>query len=144
MPFLNTKNDRPVLLLLLFVLFGVAKQYGNISIRKATKPSTDIKSKKYWIFGKFLWMSYPSNFAVKHPWYCLAPRRLSLHEHVHAKEGGKEPTGETGLRLPSVRFPWSLVVHHQSLASTLRKTKRLRKRLSLISPATRTWTSIES
>ena len=83
-------------------------------------------------------------FSVKHPCCCLAPRRLSLDEHVHAKEGGKETTGETALRLPSVLFPWSLAAHHQSLASTLRKTKRLRKRLSLISPATRTWTSIET
>ena len=33
------------------------------------------------------------------------------------------------LRLPSVPFPWSLAVHHQSLASTLRKTKHLRRRL---------------
>ena len=33
------------------------------------------------------------------------------------------------LRLLSVPFPWSLAVHHQSLASTLRKTKRLRRRL---------------
>ena len=33
--------------------------------------------------------------------------------------------------LPSVLFPWSLAAHHQSLASTLRKTKRLRRRLAL-------------
>ena len=40
------------------------------------------------------------------------------------------PRTETSLsRLPSVPFPWSLAVHHQSLASTLRKTKRLRRRL---------------
>ena len=38
--------------------------------------------------------------------------------------------GETALRLPSVPFPWSLVVHHQSLASTLRKKKRLRRRMT--------------
>ena len=31
--------------------------------------------------------------------------------------------GETALRLPSVPFPWSLAVHHQSLASTLRKNE---------------------
>ena len=37
---------------------------------------------------------------------------VSLHENVRAKEGGKE----TALRLPSVAFPWSLAVHHQSLA----------------------------
>ena len=47
---------------------------------------------------------------------CLVPRRLSLDENVRAKEGGKETTGETALRLPSVPFPWSLAVHHQSLA----------------------------
>ena len=35
---------------------------------------------------------------------------------VRAKEGE-----------PSVPFPWSLAAHHQSLASTLRKTKRLRR-----------------
>jgi len=54
---------------------------------------------------------------------------LSLDENVRAKEGGKETAGETALRLPSVPFPWSLAVHHPSLASTLRKTKRLRRRL---------------
>ena len=36
---------------------------------------------------------------------------------VRAKEGGKETTGETALRLPSVPFPWSLAVYHQSLVS---------------------------
>ena len=57
---------------------------------------------------------------------------LSLDENVRAKEGGKETTGETALRLPSVPFPWSLAVHHQSLASaTLRKTKRQRRKLLL-------------
>ena len=35
---------------------------------------------------------------------------------MRAKEGGKETTGETSLRLLSVPFPWSLAVHHQSLA----------------------------
>jgi len=62
----------------------------------------------------------------------LLPRTqtsLSLDENVRAKEGGKETTGETSLRLPSLPFPWSLAVHHQSLDSTLRKTKRLRRRL---------------
>ena len=57
---------------------------------------------------------------------------LSLDENVRAKDGGKETTGETALRLPSVPFPWSLAVHHQSLASaTLRKTKRQRRKLLL-------------
>ena len=41
---------------------------------------------------------------------------LSLDENVRANEGGKETTGETALRLPSVPFHWSLPVHHQSLA----------------------------
>ena len=41
---------------------------------------------------------------------------VSLDENVRVKEGGKETTGETALRLPSVAFPWSLAVHHQSLA----------------------------
>ena len=60
---------------------------------------------------------------------CLVPRRLSLDENVRAKEGGKETTGETSFRLPSVPFPWSLAIHNQSLAITLRQTKRLRRRL---------------
>ena len=62
---------------------------------------------------------------------CHVPRRLSLDENVRAKEGGKETTGETSLRLRCVPFPWSLAVHHQSLAlaSTMRKTKRLRRRM---------------
>ena len=42
--------------------------------------------------------------------YCLVSRRLSLSldENVRAKEGGK---------VPSVPFPWSLAVLHQSLVS---------------------------
>ena len=39
-------------------------------------------------------------------------------------------TGETAFRQPSVPFPWSVAVHHQSLASTTRKTKPLGRRLS--------------
>ena len=35
--------------------------------------------------------------------------------------------------MPSVPFPWSLAAHHQSFASTWRKTKRLRRRLAPIS-----------
>ena len=35
---------------------------------------------------------------------------------MRAKEGGKETTGETSLRLPSVPLPWFLAVDHQSLA----------------------------
>ena len=38
---------------------------------------------------------------------CLVPRRLSLDENVPAKEGGKERY---------VPFPWSLAVHHRSVA----------------------------
>ena len=45
---------------------------------------------------------------------------VSLDENVRVKEGGKETTGETALRLPSVAFPWSLAVHHQSLAFRFR------------------------
>ena len=44
------------------------------------------------------------------------PRTQTSLFDVRAKEGGKETTGETALRLPSVPFPWSLAVHHQSLA----------------------------
>ena len=36
---------------------------------------------------------------------------------------------KAGRRQPSVPFPWSLAARYQSLASTLRKTKRLRRRL---------------
>ena len=57
---------------------------------------------------------------------CLVPRRLdlSLDENMRAKEGGKETTGETSLRLP-------FITSHSrfALASTMRKTKRLRWRL---------------
>ena len=52
---------------------------------------------------------------------------LSLNENVRAKEAGKETTGV--YRLLWVPFPRSLAVHFQSLASTLRNTKRLRMRL---------------
>ena len=41
---------------------------------------------------------------------------LSLEENLRAKEGGKEKTGETSLRLASFSFPWSLALRHQSLA----------------------------
>ena len=63
----------------------------------------------------------------------LLPRTqtsLSLDENVRAKEGAKETTGETSLRLPLVPFPWSVAVHHQSFTSTLRKTKRLTSRMA--------------
>ena len=51
--------------------------------------------------------------------------RLSLDENVRAKENQKfmkERLCQKSLRLPSVSFPWSLAVHHQSLAITMRKT----------------------
>ena len=54
---------------------------------------------------------------------CLVPRRPS-----RARKGRRE--GDNGLHLQSVSFPWSLAAHHQSLASTLRKTKRLWRRLN--------------
>ena len=46
-------------------------------------------------------------------WYylCLVPRRLSRY----ARKGRRE--GDNRLRLPSVPFPWSLAVYHQSLVS---------------------------
>ena len=41
---------------------------------------------------------------------------FSLDQNWREKEGGKGTTGETALDLPSVPFPWSFAVHHQSLA----------------------------
>ena len=56
---------------------------------------------------------------------CLVPTRLSLDENVNAKEGGKETTGDPSHRL--LRF---LTSHSRfALASTTRKTKRLRRKL---------------
>ena len=40
---------------------------------------------------------------------------LSPAENVRAKEGGKEKTGETSLRLASFPFAWSLALRYQSL-----------------------------
>ena len=50
--------------------------------------------------------------------------------------------GQNGLRLPYVPFPLSLAIHHQSLAITVRKTKRLRRSVLVIwaSPVTLTLT----
>ena len=46
---------------------------------------------------------------------CLVPRRLSLDENVRAqRKAGRRQRAR--LRLPSVHFPWSLAVHHQSFA----------------------------
>ena len=55
---------------------------------------------------------------------CLVPRRLSLDKNVRAKEGRKETTGARSLHLPFAPLPWSLAVHYQWLAITLRKTKK--------------------
>ena len=74
--------------------------------------------------GKFFYNIAAKNacFSIKYkilvtPHTCLVPRRLSSDKNVRAKEGGKETTGETCLlRLPSIPFPWSLAVHHQSRA----------------------------
>ena len=59
----------------------------------------------------------------------LPRTQLSLSRWRCARKGRRE--GDNRLRLPSVPFPWSLAVHHQSLACTLRKTKRPRRRLPL-------------
>ena len=66
------------------------------------------------IFSKRRQCSHTVSFS------CLVPRRLSFDENVRAKEGGKEDNGrdfKARLRPPSLPFPWSLVVHHQSLVS---------------------------
>ena len=47
---------------------------------------------------------------------CLVPRRPFRDANLRAKEGGKEKTGETALRLLFFSFPWSLALRHQSLA----------------------------
>ena len=58
---------------------------------------------------KQIFLIFSALFASWSQWIkaynCLVPRRLSLDENVRAKEGGKETP-----------FPWSLAVHHQSLA----------------------------
>ena len=56
---------------------------------------------------------------------CLVPRRLSFSMKMCAqRKAGRRQRAR--LRLLSVSFPWSFAVHHQSLASTLRKTIGLR------------------
>ena len=66
---------------------------------------------------------------------CLVPRRLSLDENVRAKEGGKETTGETcfACRLYPSHGPLRFITSHSrfALASTMRKTKCLRRTLGL-------------
>ena len=67
------------------------------------------------------------------PWLgCLVPRRLSLDENVRAKEGGKETTGFACRLYPS-HGPLRFITSHSrfALASTMRKTKRLRRTLGL-------------
>ena len=61
---------------------------------------------------------------------CLIPRRLSFHENVRAKEGGKETTGFACRLYPS-HGPLQFITSHSrfALASAKRKTKRLRRRL---------------
>ena len=55
-------------------------------------------------------VSLPSN-------NCLVPRRL-LSWWKCARKGRREgDNGRDALRLPSIPFPWSLAVHHQSLVS---------------------------
>ena len=61
--------------------------------------------------------------------YCLVPRRLSFDENVRAKEGGKETTGVCTLPMvPCGSSPVTLF----ALASAMRKTKSLRRRLLLL------------
>ena len=61
---------------------------------------------------------------------CLVPRRLSLNENVRAKEGRTETTG-FARRLHPSHGPLRFFTSHSrfALASTTRKTKRLRRRL---------------
>lgn len=49
--------------------------------------------------------------------HCFVPKglSLSLDENVFAKDGGKDKTGETALRLSSFSFSWSFALCHQSL-----------------------------
>ena len=60
---------------------------------------------------------------------CLVHRRLSFDENVRAKERGKETTGACCL-YPS-HGPLRFITSHSrfALASAMRKTKRLRRRL---------------
>lgn len=47
---------------------------------------------------------------------CLIPGHLSPVENLCAKEGGKETMGKMLLLLSYLSFPWSIALHHQSLA----------------------------
>ena len=61
---------------------------------------------------------------------CLLPRPLSFDENVRAKEGGKETMG-FARRLYPPHGPLRFITSHSrfALASSKRKTKRLRRRL---------------
>ena len=75
-----------------------------------------------------------SHFSV-HFFPCLVPRRLSFDENVRAKESGKETTGKTrfACRLYPSHGSLRFITSHSrfALASAMRKTKRLRRRLFL-------------
>ena len=75
-----------------------------------------------------------SYFSV-HFFACLVPRRLSFDENLRAKEGGKEATGKTrfACRLYLSHGPLRFITSHSrfALASAMRKTKRVRRRLFL-------------
>ena len=64
---------------------------------------------------------------------CLVPRRLPFDENMRAMEGGKETTGETSASPAVCTLPMvpcgSSPVTRFALASAMRKTKRLRRRL---------------
>ena len=68
----------------------------------------------------------PKSFATAASGY-LVPRRLSFDENVRAKEGGNETTSAV-CTLPMVPCGSSPVTRF-ALASAMRKTKRLRRRL---------------
>ena len=112
------------------------KKNCKISIRRRT-----IHSIKHililWGLKRILFVNFwfwPSASSYFHRRICLVPRRLSFDENWRAKEGGKGTTGEAALNLSSVPFPCPLrfIASHSrfALASTMRKTKRLRRKLS--------------
>ena len=63
---------------------------------------------------------------------CLVPRRLSFDENVYAKEGGKETKGFAYRLYPSHGHLQFITSNSRfALASAMRKTKSLRRRLKL-------------
>ena len=74
------------------------------------------------------WSQATSNIFVLALGRCLLPRRLSFDENVRAKEGGKETTV---VRLYPSHGPLRFITSHSrfALASAMRKTKGLRRRL---------------